>query len=170
MNVRGRKPKPTATKEREGNPGKRALPKGEPKGDPLPVDFKPPEFIGSGHRRKSVVGRYGQKLWKKLGPELISKGILTTLDVMAFTRYCVAYNDYMCAEARIVKDGRFVKAGSGGMKTAPWVYESRAAEERMRKLEMVFGLTPADRARVTTDPDEVDEFEEWSKGNGKGKK
>lgn len=59
MAQRGRKPKPTAVKLLEGNPGKRGLNAGEPK----------PE-------------------WKRMAKQMELLGILTEIDMAAFAEYC----------------------------------------------------------------------------------
>ena len=72
MSSRGRKPKPTAVKKLQGNPGKRPLNKREPKPK---SDVKRPYGLGSGLQ---------DRFWKEHAPELERIGILTGVDVAAF--------------------------------------------------------------------------------------
>lgn len=72
MAVRGRKPKPTAIKELEGNPGKRPLNKNEPK-----PDKKAP-------RCPAWLEEEAKKEWKRTGTMLEQLGLLTEMDMAAF--------------------------------------------------------------------------------------
>lgn len=72
----GRRPKPTALKILEGNPGKRPLPKDEPK--PVGVVKKPTFLKGK-----------AAKIWKEFAPLVQRMGLLTIADVKAFSRWCV---------------------------------------------------------------------------------
>lgn len=68
----GRKPKPTAIKELEGNPGKRILNKKEPKpekGMPVCPEWLLPEAKAE---------------WKRLSDKLNQMGVLTEVDMVAF--------------------------------------------------------------------------------------
>ena len=72
MATRGRKPKPTAMKELEGNPGKHPLNASEPKPKkkaPACPKWLEPE---------------AKKEWKRLAPSLEAMGVLTQADLTAF--------------------------------------------------------------------------------------
>ena len=72
MAQRGRKPKPTAIKELEGNPGKRPLNEAEPK----PVKKAPscPKWLEP----------EAKKEWRRLSKQLEQSGVLTEVDQAAF--------------------------------------------------------------------------------------
>lgn len=71
----GPRPKPTATKKRNGNPGKRALPKNEP------------SFIGVALRPPWLT--LGAALvWDDLAPRMEGAGLLTSGDAEAFAVLC----------------------------------------------------------------------------------
>src|SRR5262245_35297650 len=72
----GRRPKPTALKLLQGNPGKRKLNQHEPK--PPQGDVKPPESTS-----KAALA-----VWAEMAPIALAMGTLTTADVAAFARYC----------------------------------------------------------------------------------
>jgi phage terminase small subunit len=77
----GRKPKPTALKVLQGNPGKRPLNKAEPK----PVGpVTRPTFMG---------GRAAE-LWDEYAPKLIELGILTSVDAHMFAVWCSLMADF----------------------------------------------------------------------------
>ena len=75
----GRKPKPTAVKKLEGNPGKRKLNSKEPvpaKGIPACPDWLMPE---------------AKKEWERLAELMNQMGVLTEVDMAAFAAYCQSY-------------------------------------------------------------------------------
>ena len=80
MATRGRKPKPTAIKILEGNPGRRPLNKNEPK----PKEKKKLQC-------PSHLNAEAKKEWRRLSKVLIEMGVLTELDTAAFAGYCQAY-------------------------------------------------------------------------------
>ena len=75
---RGRKPKPTAVKLLEGNPGKRGLNAGEPK-----PERKAPRCPG-------WLEAEAKKEWKRMAKQMELLGILTEIDMAAFAGYCQA--------------------------------------------------------------------------------
>jgi len=80
MATRGRKPKPTALKVLEGNPGKRPLNENEPV--PPKGSIKCPTWLLP----------EAKKEWKRLAPPLEAMGVLTIADISAFEGYCQAYS------------------------------------------------------------------------------
>ena len=78
MAQRGRKPKPTAIKELEGNPGKRPLNDAEPK----PAKKAPP--------CPKWLEPEAKKEWRRLSKQLEQIGVLTEVDQAAFASYCQA--------------------------------------------------------------------------------
>src|SRR5262245_32872202 len=72
----GRRPKPTALKLLDGNPGKRPLNINEPK--PPAGEIVAPESISAA----------GRAVWEELAPVALSMGTLTTADVSAFAKLC----------------------------------------------------------------------------------
>ena len=83
---RGRKPKPTAVKQLEGNPGKRQLNANEPK----PVARAPscPKWLEDDAKKE----------WRRLAKQMEQLGILTEVDMAAFAGYCQAYARWKEAE------------------------------------------------------------------------
>jgi phage terminase small subunit len=71
----GSKPKPTALKLIQGNPGKRPLNKQEP--IPAGEIICPPWVTG-----------YAKEVWDHIGPDLIEQRVMTAWDVYAFGMYC----------------------------------------------------------------------------------
>jgi phage terminase small subunit len=72
----GRPRKPTTLKVLEGNPGKRPLPKNEPK--PTIGAEAPPWMTAPGARAE----------WERIAPRLLRLGLLTEIDAEAFALLC----------------------------------------------------------------------------------
>lgn len=92
MAVRGRKPKPTALKVLEGNPGHR------------PLNKKEPMLKGRLPRCPDWLEDDAKKEWKRLGKVLAEMGMLTNLDMMALP-----------GTARHMPDGKERKSSSPSM-------------------------------------------------------
>ena len=120
---RGRKPKPTALKKLEGNPGKRPLNELEPV--PPTVALRCPNYLLPEARKE----------WKRLAPILMGMGLLTAADAVPFAGYCQAYARWREAQDEITRHGSIYKDGEGRMREI----KSFAAE---------FGLTPSTRAAM----------------------
>ena len=151
MATRGRKPKPTAMKELEGNPGKHPLNTSEPKPNkkaPACPKWLEPE---------------AKKEWRRLAKQMEAIGILTEVDMAAFAGYCQAYARWKEAEEFITQHGTIVKTPSGYWQQVPQVSISRANQAMMIKAAAEFGLTPSARSRIiagnTKAEDAVDEME-----------
>ena len=89
----GRKPKPTALKKLEGNPGKRKMNTKEPvpgKGMPDCPKWLLPE---------------AKEEWKRLCQKLSDMGVLTEVDMAAFAAYCQSYARWKEAQQHIDEEG-----------------------------------------------------------------
>jgi phage terminase small subunit len=109
MATRGRKPKPTALKVLEGNPGKRPLNKNEPQ-----PEKKAP-------RCPSWLEPEAKKEWKRMAKTLETIGVLTQVDKAAFAGYCQAYARWKEAEEFLSKHGTIFKTPSGYIQQVPQV-------------------------------------------------
>lgn len=144
MAQRGRKPKPTAIKELEGNPGKRQLndnePKPEKKAPKCPMWLEPE----------------AKKEWRRTAKQLEQLGILTEVDMAAFAGYCQAYARWKEAEEFISKHGTIVKTPSGYWQQVPQVSIAQTYLKIMNKFCEQFGLTPSARSRIIADSGKQD--------------
>ena len=157
MATRGRKPKPTALKILEGNPGKRPLNKYEP--------VPPDEQIEC----PSWLEPEAQKEWERLAPSLETMGILTTVDISAFAGYCQAFARWREAEEFISQHGSIFQTPSGYVQQVPQVSIAQQNLKIMQSFCSEFGLTPATRARIIAngggkDDEEADPMENLLKG------
>ena len=139
MATRGRKPKPTALKVLEGNPGKRRLNDNEPKPDkkaPSCPKWLEPE---------------AKKEWRRLAKKMEMMGVLTEVDMAAFAGYCQAYARWKEAEEFISQHGTIVKTPSGYWQQVPQVSIAQTYLKVMNRFAEQFGLTPASRSRIIAD-------------------
>lgn len=136
MAVRGRKPKPTAMKELEGNPGRYPLNEREPK--PEKKAPRCPKWLEPEARKE----------WRRLSKQMEKIGILTEVDMAAFASYCQAYARWKEAEEFITQHGTIVRTPSGYWQTVPQVSIAQQYLKIMNKIAEQFGLTPASRSRI----------------------
>ena|SRR3990167_583067 len=141
--MKGRKRKPTYLKLIEGNRGKRALNKREP---------KPPRGIPSPPEH---VSKSAALAWGIVSVKLDQMGVLTLADSWALEQIAENYAEIM-ALRKIVKKSRFqtVITTNGSKKKVhhpAWVQLSDA-EKRFRMMMEQFGLTPASRSKVNAEP------------------
>jgi P27 family predicted phage terminase small subunit len=141
--MKGRKPKPTAVKALQGNPGRRPLNKAEPKVDGATTA---PRWLD----------KVGKQEWRRLAPKLQRLGLLTPADRALFAAYCRAYSRLVHADRFLRRQESLVYATpSGSIK--PWPQEAIAnqAVETMRKIATEFGFTPSSRSRITLEDREA---------------
>ncbi|WP_147564934.1 phage terminase small subunit P27 family [Clostridium tyrobutyricum] len=137
MAQRGRKPKPTAIKVLEGNPGKRPLNQNEPK--PEKKAPKCPAWLEA----------EAKKEWRRMSKTLEAIGVLTQVDASAFAGYCQAYARWKEAEEFLSKHGTIFKTPSGYIQQVPQVSIAQTYLKIMKDFCSEFGLTPAARSRIS---------------------
>jgi len=152
--MKGRKPKPTELKLIDGNPGKRPLPKNEPK--PEPIAPKCPTWL---HKD-------AKKEWKRIAPQLEKLGLLTQVDMAALAGYCESWAQYKRAIEFIHKHGEVypIKDDEGRVKylqQVPQVSIANKALQQVRAFCAEFGMTPSARGRMSVPgaEDKEDEME-----------
>ena len=136
MATRGRKPKPTALKTLEGNPGKRPLNDREPKWDkraPTCPQWLEPE---------------AKTEWRRLCKPLEMMGILTEADRAVFATYCQSYARWKQAEEYISMNGATFETDKGYKQQVPQVSIAQSYMKNMQKAAAEFGLTPSARSRI----------------------
>ncbi len=133
----GRKPKPTAVKKLEGNPGHRPLPSNEP------------QYEAASERAPTGMTAEARKFWHKLAEQVIEAGVLRSVDVPAFALMAEHYALAMRAIDEIAEvDYLTTEDRNGAQRKLPQlqVFRDNAAAYRMFATE--FGLTPSSRARI----------------------
>lgn len=138
MAQRGRKPKPTALKMLEGNPGGRPLNENEPK----PQKKAP--------RCPTWLEEEARKEWKRMAKVLEQLGLLTEMDMAAFAGYCQAYARWKEAEEFLTQHGSMVRTPNGYLQQVPQVSIAQTNMKIMLKFCEQFGLTPSSRSRIVS--------------------
>ncbi len=132
--------KPTPLKILDGSNKKNPTPKDEPIYDPsIP---EPPEHLTD----------YALEEWERISKMLYPLGLLTDADRAAMAGYCQSYGRWRLAEEQLQKTpGLVIETQSGNLIQNPLVGIANKAMEHMRKFITLFGLSPADRTRVSVD-------------------
>lgn len=148
--MRGRKPKPTAVKILEGNPGKRPLNDAEPR----PTAKLPP--------CPKHLNDEAKKEWRRISKELLKAGLLTTIDRAVLATYCQAWGRWVEAEEQLRKHGPIVKSPSGYPIQNPYLSVANKAMQQMQKVMPELGMTPSSRSRIKAEgPSPADELAEF---------
>lgn len=134
--MRGRKPKPTALKLVEGNPGRRPINGREP---------KPPSTRPTCPAHLSPTAKAE---WKRVAGALNRIGLLTQIDRTVLATYCQAYGRWVEAERRLAETPPLLKTPAGYVQVSPWVTISNKQVELMTRLMAELGLTPSARSRL----------------------
>ena len=160
--MRGRKPKPSALRVLEGNPGKRPI-----NNEPSPEPGIPPA--------PAHLSEQAKKAWAGVSVKLDKIGVLTEVDDWALEMLCENYAEILDLRAEIKKDGRFqtVTNKNGDTRTVnhPAATQLADAERRFKAMLEQFGLTPSARVRVKANPKSSSPFDRYRarKLSGAGK-
>ena len=135
MGTMGRPPKPTALRILQGNPGKRPLPKNEPRpkaGMPERPGWLLPE---------------AKREWAKLAPQLVAVGVLTVVDRVPFAMFCQEWGRYTRAQKRMDT----MEAAGEGESLAYRRVIMIASKHFQQAMTIAgrFGLTASDRSRIS---------------------
>lgn len=145
MSTRGRKPKPTAVKKLQGNPGKRPINKREPKPK---TAVKRPWGLGKGEQRK---------FWDQHADELERLQILTGIDTAAFRLMAEHYALAVQAAKELRAEGTLTVEGRDGPKKHPLLQALRDNSLAFKTYATEFGMTPSSRARLQL-PEEAEQL------------
>ncbi|KQU53959.1 hypothetical protein ASG67_17900 [Sphingomonas sp. Leaf339] len=137
--MRGRRPKPTALKELEGNPGKRRLNRGEPK--PNGDLYAAPEWM-------SATQRDGWAYAITHAPH----GLLKQLDRSVLAIWVVAEDMHREAAEKIAQYGLLTKSPNAGLPLqSPYLAILNKQAQLMLKAGSELGFSPSSRTRVQID-------------------
>ena len=132
----GRKPKPTVLRLLQGNAGKRAVNKKEPKP------------TSKGVRMPAGLSVEAKSQWKVVSKNLSDAGVLTVMDVQALQLYCESYALWKDAHNKIQKYGAIVKTPNGFPTQSPYLQIANKQSEFMVKMLTEFGMTPSSRSKI----------------------
>lgn len=137
---RGRKPKPGALKELQGNPGKKRKAKVAAAAEPVlsadaiapPLDLKPAE----------------RRVWDQLVPLLRERKFVQATDLLTFTRYCKFFSLFADISPK-VNAKNMVKVTKSDFVTMErlnkWFLALLQLDKRLCEHEANFGLNPVAR-------------------------
>jgi P27 family predicted phage terminase small subunit len=142
--MRGRKPRPTAQKRLEGNPGKRPLPTDEPAPPASASLFDdPPELK---HNPIALAE------WQRLA--LTNPLWITDVDRGLLLESCELYARMRVADAMVRKTGgAVITTTAGNVIQNPHVGVARRAYQDYRLACVELGFTPSARSRIRVDGD-----------------
>lgn len=143
------KPKPTALKILQGNPGRRPLNKFEPKPKPE-IPSCPVELCDDAKLE-----------WNRLAPHLFSMGLITVADRAMFAAYCQAFGRWIEAERVLKVEGAILTTDKHNLVQNPRLWVANKALDQMYKFMSEFGLSPSSRVRLNVSPPVEDEMEEY---------
>ena len=138
--MRGRKPKPTAVKIAEGNPGKRRINGREPK-PPASLPASLPDC-------PSHLSDTAKLEWDRIAVSLNRVGLLTQVDRSTMAGYCQCYGRWVEAELRLAETPAILRMPSGYIQQSPWLTIANKQLELMARYMAELGLTPASRSRL----------------------
>lgn len=150
--IRGKKPKPSALHAIEGTRNRRK--NSEPIAGGIPTC--------PGH-----LDAKAKTEWRRVSKELLSMGLLASVDRAFLAAYCAAWSRWVEAEAQIAKFGAVIKSPKTGDPIRnPYISIANHAMDTMRKYGTEFGLSPASRTRLSSEgtTQSVDPFDEFMQG------
>ena len=150
----GRPSKPTRLKLLQGNPGKRALPRNEPKPE-LGVPTRPGWLAPEAKRE-----------WNRAVPELRRLGLLARIDRAMLVMWCETWAIFVQADRDIQDKGSTrTLTTSNYEEVRPSVAIRFAAIAKLMQLSARFGMSPSDRAKMSAPPmEEENDFATFLKG------
>lgn len=141
--IRGRRPKPTALRRADGNPGRRGYNHAEP---------MPPQDLPDCPPHLNAVA---QEEWDRLAEALSRMGVVTVADRAALAAYCQCYGRWVEAEEKLKTTPMLLKTATGYVQQSPWLSIANKQLELMGRFMTELGLTPAARSRIVAFADAV---------------
>lgn len=142
MGRRGPSPKPTVLRLLEGNRSKRPINAAEPK----PTEGAP--------AMPSDLDAYARRVWRQTVPELRALGLLTVVDGHSLAAYCRACSQVRACQQVLNVKGLIFKTPSGYIQQRPEISIQHKAMQLIKAFAGEFGLSPASRTRLATQPDD----------------
>lgn len=111
--------------------------KNEPKS--TEADPTPPDHLDEVARQE----------WDRMVPVLQSMRVLTQADRQALALYCNLFSRYLAARAAIEREGLILQGTNNLWQNNPYVKIENDCIDKMIKVLMQFGMTPASRSRLS---------------------
>lgn len=156
MTAPGRKPKPTLTVVREGNPGHRPIREGVVLPPSTPREPSWTAYFPSRRRAEARARATATELWRRTAPVLARSAGLTNEQREVLIDYCITWARIEQGERELSMNGPVV-ATERGMVKNPWTTILNGYRANLRSLIGELGLSPSAAARFgPRDPDEGD--------------
>ena len=136
----GRKPKPSALKRLQGNPGHRKLNRAEHMPDATVPDC--PDWLRDEAKAE----------WERVVFALHECGILTNIDRAALAAYCQAYARWREAEEIVAGSAQILKTAEGSVYISPALGAASMALKQLLAFAVQLGMTPSARSRIVVTP------------------
>lgn len=146
----GRRPKSSALKLLQGNPGKRRMNPAEPRPEAASEAFDMPPVELHGDLVASAE-------WARVAPMLRVCGLVSMAERAALTALCQQWSRYLEAQEKVRSLGMIVKKPSGVPVVNPYMGVADKALTHCLKLWVELGLTPSGRSRMAALPQAVEE-------------
>jgi P27 family predicted phage terminase small subunit len=142
-NTKGRKPLPTAQKQRQGTARKDRVLANEMQPTKVMAAGDPPQWLNE----------EGRLEWLRIAPELSAAGVLAQTDLALLAAYCNEMGLYLAYEKALHKGERIQTYYNedGSVKHTQLSASHRIAKEALTlalKLASEYGLTPSARSKV----------------------
>jgi P27 family predicted phage terminase small subunit len=154
----GQNAKPIELRQRQGNPGKRAIPKTPQPPTQTPIEPDWAALVpGDDHEDVIRLRETASAEWNRVVPVLDQLGLLTALDAPILTDYALCWARLVQCERALAEDGLLVevsllsaegKAVRTSIARNPMSVTAREYRAQLRAYAAEFGLGPASRARI----------------------
>ncbi len=99
--------------------------------------------------------------WNRISKVLFNLGLLTGMDMASLAAYCQAYGRWVQAETELKTESLVLVSDKGNHVQNPLVGIANQAMEHMRKHLANFGMSPADRTKVSSTKKQQGEKDPW---------
>ena len=97
-------------------------------------------------------------IWPQVVEQLqLTAGLLAAVDGFALHRYVSDWAEWLELKAKIETTGRTSFSENGAEYQSPLVGMKNRADDRLRKFEAKFGMTPQDRAKISVEVESADD-------------
>ena len=134
----GRPRKPTAIKKLQGTLNIYSVNFDEPT----------PEYSLQNVKTPSFLSRDQKQLWKYAISQA-PDGVLTTIDIGLFTRWCVLYSKFISLSKALEEAGDVIYNDDGVPRANPLINDLNKLAITLRSIETELGFTPASRSKIS---------------------
>lgn len=144
--MRGRKPKPTAIKERDNSFARH--PERRNHDEPQPKIGRPqkPQIV--------AMCEIASAEWDSITQELEDMRVLTEADRANLTIYCTNFAEWVKLQKHVRENGYSTMNDKGNVSQTPEAVQVHRYADRCLKILIEIGMTPSSRSRMIKNPEE----------------